>query len=413
MLILHGMIFLVLWMYRKKLDRQVLLLILCGNLLGTGLTAAGMLEKEQPVTELERRYGETTEVALEAETEEGEREAVTLQIPQADWTSEEARTMLQEKLEELDGMILGDNSSFEEVRRNLYLPEQFEDSPVTVRWSTSDSGLLDWQGRLGLEIPETGGKVILKGELMLQEESLVYTRTLRVYPGEKPEDLGELLAEETERVNENNRGTSYRLPSAANGEQITWFRKREEKGGYIAVLSLIAGALLVFFRKNEAWKREQKIQEEMKREYPEVMSRIQLLLGAGLGMRKIFEKITADYKRQLEKEKGAKRPAYEEIAGAYYEMAGGVSEQEAYENFGNRSRLPEFKNLSVLLVQNLKKGRRELGPLLEREVSAALEERRRQARAEGEKAGTRLLLPMGIMLLVVLILMVVPAFLSI
>ena len=70
MLILHGMIFLVLWMYRKKLDRQVLLLILCGNLLGTGLTAAGMLEKEQPVTELERRYGETTEVALEAETEE-------------------------------------------------------------------------------------------------------------------------------------------------------------------------------------------------------------------------------------------------------------------------------------------------------------------------------------------------------
>ena len=92
-----------------------------------------------------------------------------------------------------------------------------------------------------------------------------------------------------------------------------------------------------------------------------------------MGMRKIFEKITADYKRQLEKEKGAKRPTYEEIAGAYYEMAGGVSEQEAYENFGNRSRLPEFKNLSVLLVQNLKKGRRELGPLLEREVSAALE----------------------------------------
>ena len=102
----------------------------------------------------------------------------------------------ESRLDELDGMILGDNSSFEEVRRNLYLPEQFEDSPVTVRWSTSDSGLLDWQGRLGLEIPETGGKVILKGELMLQEESLVYTRTLRVYPGEKPEDLGELLAEE-------------------------------------------------------------------------------------------------------------------------------------------------------------------------------------------------------------------------
>ena len=186
MLILHGMIFLVLWMYRKKLDRQVLLLILCGNLLGTGLTAAGDAGEGTAGdrTGAEVR-GKPQKWLSRRRQKRGEREAVTLQIPQADWTSEEARTMLQEKLEELDGMILGDNSSFEEVRRNLYLPEQFEDSPVTVRWSTSDSGLLDWQGRLGPEIPETGGKVILKGELMLQEESLVYTRTLRVYPGGK------------------------------------------------------------------------------------------------------------------------------------------------------------------------------------------------------------------------------------
>ena len=121
----------------------------------------------------------------------------------------------------------------------------------------------------------------------------------------------------------------------------------------------------------------------------------------------------ADYKKQISGRSRARKPAYEEIANTYYEMAGGVSEQEAYENLGARSRLAEYKNLSVLLVQNLKKGRRELIPLLEQEVRTAMEEKRRMARVEGEKAATRLLLPMGMMLLVVLALMMVPAFLSV
>lgn len=155
------------------------------------------------------------------------------------------------------------------------------------------------------------------------------------------------------------------------------------------------------------------MREEMRREYPEIVGRIQLLLSAGLGTRKIFEKITADYKKQISGRSRARKPAYEEIANTYYEMAGGVSEQEAYENLGARSRLAEYKNLSVLLVQNLKKGRRELIPLLEQEVRTAMEEKRRMARVEGEKAATRLLLPMGMMLLVVLALMMVPAFLSV
>lgn len=416
MLIFHGIIFLFLWIYRKKVDKRVFILILCGNLLGTGLTAAAMLEGEKPVTELARKTGEDQEVELEAETESGKRETVKLQIPQTERSSAEVKRLLQTKLEELDGIILGQNTSFQEIRRDLNLPETFEDSPVTIRWSTSRAEILSWDGRLGSNIPKEGVQVLLQGELALQGETVTYSRLLRVCPGEETEEtkeLAELLREEAEQINEENREGSYRLPDFAAGEKITWFRKKTERGGYVAALFLAAGIFLAAAEKKNAWKREQKIREEMKREYPQVVSRIQLLLSAGLGMRKIFERITADYKKQRASGRGAKKPAYEEIAAVYYEMAGGVSEQEAYENMGNRSRLPEFKNLSVLLTQNLKKGRRELGPLLEQEVRSALEERRRLARAEGEKTATRLLLPMGLMLLVVLMLMVVPAFLSI
>ena len=65
-----------------------------------------------------------------------------------------------------------------------------------------------------------------------------------------------------------------------------------------------------------------------------------------------------------------------------------------------------------MLTQNLKKGSKGLLELLEQESSEAFEERRRRARAEGEKAGTKLLLPMMLMLGVVFLLILVPAFLS-
>ena len=68
--------------------------------------------------------------------------------------------------------------------------------------------------------------------------------------------------------------------------------------------------------------------------------------------------------------------------------------------------------MATLLTQNLKKGSKGLLELLEQESSEAFEERRRRARAEGEKAGTRLLLPMMMMLGIVFLLVLIPAFMS-
>ena len=50
--------------------------------------------------------------------------------------------------------------------------------------------------------------------------------------------------------------------------------------------------------------------------------------------------------------------------------------------------------------------------ILEEEAAEAFEERKADARKLGEEAGTKLLLPMGIMLIVVMIIVIVPAFLS-
>ena len=96
MLILHGCIFfgVFLGLRRKKLDRTAGILILCGNLLGLFLTAAGSLAGKTEVTELERQPGETREVRLEAEEESGKKEQILLEIPELQYTPTEARELL-------------------------------------------------------------------------------------------------------------------------------------------------------------------------------------------------------------------------------------------------------------------------------------------------------------------------------
>ena len=49
---------------------------------------------------------------------------------------------------------------------------------------------------------------------------------------------------------------------------------------------------------------------------------------------------------------------------------------------------------------------------LEREAESAFEERKRNARVQGEEAATKLLIPMALMLLIVLVLLIVPACMS-
>ena len=196
--------------------------------------------------------------------------------------------------------------------------------------------------------------------------------------------------------------TAYYLPETLNGETVTWSKVPDLTGLELMALAAAAGAVCWAAKGRE---------EQMLRDYPEIVSKMVLLLGAGLGMRKVLERIAVDYRKNLALG-GQKRFAYEEIVFTCQEMENGVSEQEAYQRMGMRMGTGAYRSLAVLLTQNLKKGSKGLLELLKQESQEAFEERRRQAKTTGEKASTKLLLPMGMMLAVVLVILTVPAFLS-
>lgn len=149
----------------------------------------------------------------------------------------------------------------------------------------------------------------------------------------------------------------------------------------------------------------------MQRDYPEIISKLTLLLGAGMTVKRAWRKIVMDYEE--EKDIWGIRYAYEEMRQGCNEMESGITEAESYERFGRRCGMQIYVKLGALLSQNLRKGAKGMNQILKTEASQAFEERKARARRLGEEAGTKLLAPMFLMLAVVLVIVIVPAFMSV
>lgn len=233
-----------------------------------------------------------------------------------------------------------------------------------------------------------------------------------VYPKQEAETLEQLIQEAAQAQNTDDSEAVYYLPQEIDGQKLTWRKVPDRTGNLIAVFGLLTAVLYGGVQQEKREESRRSREEELQRDYPEIVSALVLLLGAGLNMRKAVERLALDYQNRQRNGSGKPRAAYEELLYTWQEMESGVSELNAYEHLGARCQGTSYRALATLLTQNLKKGSKGLLELLEQESSEAFEERRRRARAEGEKAGTRLLLPMMMMLGIVFLLILIPAFMS-
>lgn len=125
----------------------------------------------------------------------------------------------------------------------------------------------------------------------------------------------------------------------------------------------------------------------------------------------MIERLVSEYEKKCQRG-GKKRYVYEELGVAMRQMHDGVSETKAVECFGRRCLLQQYLRFSSLITQNMKKGAEGMLAILETEAMDSLERRKEHALQLGEKAGTRLLFPMMLMLLIVMGIIMVPAFMT-
>lgn len=258
----------------------------------------------------------------------------------------------------------------------------------------------------------------------VEDEEVVISMSIPQQQGEEEEQekkekkltpqeaLSEAIRKETLALNEEKQDPEkYYLPSNVNGKHIQWAYPTDHSGMILMSLAVFAGILLILMRERKRERELAKRKEQMLRDYPNLVTKLSLLVQAGMTMRRAFGKTALDYRQNKGKEEEP-RYAYEEMLVTYYEMESGVLESQAYENFGRRCDQVQYRTLATLLSQNLKKGSQGLLDMLERESVTAFEDRKRQARILGEAAAMKLLIPMVLMLLVVLVIIMVPACMS-
>ncbi len=383
-------------------------IILLGNLLGIGIFIKE--EKERNIKYLERNsYGEGGyEETLFAETQ-GKTQEITVYVEEESYTEKEIEHYIKEAKKELDKWL----KKVKKGGKDFRFPQSLEGNPVKISWSTGNPEILSWEGILGEDIPEKGENVEIVAFLSLGEGTEIWQKKVTVYPPSLSEKkkLQKEIQKEAELLSENPSEPLY-LPQTVRGEEIRYRKTGTETGRIICIMSLVLGLGVYPLQKEKEKKKQELVKKEMQRDYPDIIQKLVLFLRAGFTIRKAMEKIADGYLRSKEKYHAKERSAYEEIVRTCKEMQGGIYEAEAYERFGVRCGLSQYKVLSVLLVQNLKKGNQNLLELLEREEAVAEDERKRSAKVRGEEASTKLLLPMVLQLIVVLMILMIPAFFS-
>ena len=363
--------------------------------------------------------GESTyDVLVSGLDKDNEDKRVPVKIPvrERKYSEEEARELFQKIQPELTEQMLGENESLEDVRGNLNLKGSLGEYGLRIIWESENPQVIDAFGIVHNEdIPEEGKSVWLRARVTDGSYERQFEFKVTVYPASLTREqraaddfvrwIGQIdLKQQTE--------DRLSLPPVYMGERLTYFQPEETDYRILPVLGILLAALLPlkgeFDRKNQARVRERQLLFD----YSEVVSKLVVYMGAGLTVRGAWERITAGYKDGGKQGKRSVRPAYEEMVKTAAQLGSGLSEGKAYSEFGRRCGVQVYIKLSALLEQSQKNGSRQLRPALELEMVSAFEQRKNLAKKLGEEAGTKLLLPLLMMLGVVMVMIVVPAFLS-
>ena len=95
-----------------------------------------------------------------------------------------------------------------------------------------------------------------------------------------------------------------------------------------------------------------------------------------------------------------------------YRIRLGEGEEKAYENYAKRCNEMCYSKFAGMLAENLRRGNLNLGDELSDELNKAWKERENVLRIKGERVGTKLVIPMILILIITLVMIVVPAFMS-
>lgn len=339
----------------------------------------------------------------------------TVTVPEQVPAPEEEKHLLEQAIGEIDAEFLGENTSLSDIQKKVVIRESYQNGLVEASWNFDHSEIVDYEGEIIAEdLPQTGVLVQAAVELTCGESGKCYEFSFCVMPLVRSrqeqliKDIEDNLAEQGEQSGID----KVILPERLSGEKLQWSRKEEYLPEKILALGIVVMASIPLLGLSKRQEERKKREEQLLLEYPDVISKLVLLMGAGMTLFGAWKKIAEEYEIKRKNNALPMRISCEEMLYTCHEIEGGIGEGRAYERFGERCGEKRYRKLGNTLSQNLRKGNQGLVDLLETEVEEAFEERKSVAKKYGEEAGTKLLFPMIIMLAMIMALLLVPAMIS-
>jgi hypothetical protein len=360
-------------------------------------------EQGSIVVERESYGGDTSSVSLKTEVDD-EDVAFNVDVYPFLYDESDMEEVFNKGFDYIDSVYLGDNQSADKITSQMNLVENIDDLGLTVSWYSDNEDLISSKGEVVYGLLEEPELVSLEAVLSYDDYRAEREYQVNVYGTEKSkaEQVVDMLKSRIEALQvDDNRAEKLVIPDEIEGYTISEDGKASR--GFVAgILGCVLCILICLKGRQDMKKKEIERNDRLMMDYPGFVDMLTLYMGAGLTVKGALIRIA---------EKG-NSILNDEIKYTINEIQSGISEEESYYELGRRLNISVYMKITSLLSQNIKKGTKDILDMLMTEEASALQFRKELAKKKGEEASTKLLFPMIILLGIVMIIVVMPVFLS-
>lgn len=399
--------------YRMKKRKEILLLVTGGLILIILCFVKDMQSTGLENNKLHRDGTESgkEEIVLQMKQENGVWEDVFLELHPKEYSEEDLEQLFLEVCEQLPRIILNKNESLDSIHSDLNFVQEIEGYPFLIQWRSSKPQILDENGHLLYPYEKIDEVIEVRTTLQYEDWEKEHSILVRVTARQTKDFVTSLEEELKEREQMTREKEEFELPSSFQKKALQWRYMPGNSALILGILFMVVLPIIFYEKDREIHKQTMQRREELQQDFPEFISKLILLLEAGMNIRRALFQIVEDGQKRSKMD-NKKSYLYMELLYICRQMQNGLSEKEAYELLGKRCNLSCYKKLSGLLVQHLQKGGSNILEMLRNESRKACDEQRRQIQKKGEEMETKLLFPMMIMLGIVMVFIMVPALFS-
>ena len=220
-------------------------------------------------------------------------------IPEQKYKSKKEQEVIEAAIAEMRETFCGENASLDQIVVSPDVRKRYQQGAVKANWMFSEHKLISPEGRLDeAAVKKTvrfRQKVTASVTFACGESKEEYTFTFYIVPGEKSEEEKVQSEIEEQIACQDPLHPTVVLPKQIDGQEARWQEAPSVRSEELLGLGILAAAAVLYIQKEQKEKEKAKKKRSLILAYPEFVSKLSLLLGAGMSISGALRKMGQMY----------------------------------------------------------------------------------------------------------------------